>query len=59
LWSSFDAKARIGGNDDAIEKCCRCFILKDGEWNGVVETVERIERTSFADAQSVDEEKQN
>ena len=59
LRASFDAETRIGWNNDAIEERFRLFVLENCQRRGVVEVVERIEWTSCADSQAVDEEEQD
>ena len=56
LRASFDAETRICWHDDSIEKRLGSFVLENCEGRGVVQVVERIEWTSCADSQAVDEE---
>ena len=57
LRAAFNPQAGVGGNHDSVEDCCRLFIAKNGQRFGIVEGVERIERSPRTNSQAVNEEK--
>src|SRR4051812_29304085 len=59
LRPALDAETRIGRYDHAVEGDRRNFILKNCQRLSIAQSVERIVRTARADAETVNEKKQN
>ena len=59
LRPSRNAERCVGGNNDAVMDCDWRFVREDSERRCVCKTVERIERPTRTDTQTVDEEEKD
>ena len=59
LRSPFDSETRISSDEPPLKNNLRLFILKHGERRGILQSVERIVRSTRADSQAINEEEKN
>src|SRR5262249_56047573 len=59
LWPAGDSQAGVSWYHDAVQESSRGLSGKNRQRSGVCQTVKGIERTSLADAQSINKEQQD